>query len=446
MARHLIPSDLTLRAIRPGDPRKRISDGDGLYLLLFVGGGSHGWRFSYSYHGRRKLLSMGTYPKIGLALVRKMAEEARQTLAEGIDPSNKRKDAKAELRAQWAEEARSAKGLPPLNSFEALARDWFEVRRDSWAPSYGQKIIERLERDVFPWLGKTPVANITPPLLLEVLRRIEARGVVETAHRALENCSQIFRYGMAIGLATTNPAQGLKIGLKRPQPKHFAAITEPGRLAQLLRACDGYAATHVVRAALKLQPMLLLRPGELRAAEWSEIDLDKALWTVPAARMKRQLLGKLNGAPHLVPLPKQAVAVLRELQPLTGGGKLVFRGERHHDRPMSDNTLNAALRAMGYAADEMTTHGFRATARTILHERLGFSPDVIEAQLAHSVRDTLGRAYNRTEFVDQRRKMLQAWADYLDKLRLAVNATTRSESARSKRARRSDSFEHPLRH
>jgi len=439
MARHLIRSDQTLKAIRPGDPRKRISDGEGLYLLLFVGGGSHGWRFSYSYHGRRKLLSMGTYPKTGLALARQMAEEARQTLAEGIDPSHKRKDDKAAVRAKWAAEDRVAKGLPPLNAFETLARDWFEVRRGSWATSYSQKIIERLERDVFPWLGRTPVTAITPPMLLEVLRRVEARGVVETAHRALENCSQIFRYGIAIGKATTNPAYGLKVGLKRPLRKHFAAITEPERLAQLLRACDGYAATHVVRAALKLQPMLLLRPGELRAAEWSEIDLDNALWTVPAARMKRQLLGKLNGAPHLVPLPKQAVAVLRELQPLTGGGKLVFRGERHHDRPMSDNTLNAALRAMGYAADEMTAHGFRATARTILHERLGFSPDVIEAQLAHSVRDNLGRAYNRTEFVDQRRKMLQAWADYLDKLRLDVSATQRSEAVRSKRARRSSS-------
>lgn len=425
MARDLIPSDATIKAIRAGDERTRLSDGDGLYLLLFVNGGAHGWRFSYSFHGKRKLLSLGTYPETGLALARQKAEEARQTLAEGVDPSQKRKHNKAAVRAEWAAEGRVLKGLPPIDSFETLSRDWFAVRRDSWAPGYSQKIIERLERDVFPWLGEAPVATITPPMLLEVLRRIEARGVVETAHRALENCSQIFRYGIAIGQATTNPAYGLKDGLKRPRPKHFAAITEPGRLAQLLRACDGYAATHVVRAALKLQPMLLLRPGEFRGAEWSEIDLDNALWTVPPARMKRQLLGKLNGAPHLVPLPKQAVAVLRDLQPLTGGGKLVFRGERHHDRPMSDNTINAALRAMGYAADEMTAHGFRATARTILHERLGFSPDVIEAQLAHSVRDSLGRVYNRTEFVDQRRKMLQAWADYLDDLRANVEGGQR---------------------
>jgi integrase len=439
MARHLIRSDQRLRAIRPGDPRKRISDGEGLYLLLFVNGGAHGWRFSYSFRGKRQLLSLGTYPATGLALARQKAEAIRHTLAEGVDPSQKRKDEKAAFRAERAAEEREIEGLPPLDSFEALARDWFEVRRDSWAPSYSQKIIERLERDVFPWLGRAPVATITPPMLLEVLRRVEARGVVETAHRALENCDQIFRYGIAIGQATANPADGLKAGLRRPRPKHFSAITDPGRLAQLLRACDGYPATHVVRAALKLQPMLLLRPGEFRAAEWSEIDLDNALWTVPAARMKRQLDGKLNGAPHLVPLPEQAVGVLRELQPLTGGGKLVFRGERHHDRPMSDNTINAALRAMGYAADEVTAHGFRATARTILHERLGFSPDVIEAQLAHSVRDSLGRAYNRTEFVDQRRTMLQAWADYLDKLRLNANAPPGSDSARSERARGSSS-------
>jgi integrase len=207
--------------------------------------------------------------------------------------------------------------------------------------------------------------------------------------------------------------------------KHFPAITEPARFGALLRAMDHYAATPVVRAALKLAPMLLLRPGELRFAEWSEIDLDGALWTVPSMRMKRELRQKLHGAPHLVPLSRQAVAVLRALQALTGHAKMVFRGERHHDRAMSENTINAALRAMGFSADEVTGHGFRATARTMLHERLGFDPDVIEAQLAHAVRDTLGRAYNRTEFVEQRRKMMQAWADYLDKLRRAAPGAPR---------------------
>ena len=228
---------------------------------------------------------------------------------------------------------------------------------------------------------------------------------------------QVFRYAVATGRSATNPARDLKDALRRPEPKHFPAITDPKRFGELLRACDAYAATPVVRAALKLAPMLLLRPGELRFAEWPEMDLDAALWTVPAIRMKRELREKLHGAPHLVPLPRQAVAVLRDLHKLTGHATMVFRGERHHHRAMSENTINAALRAMGFSAEEVTGHGFRATARTMLHERLGFSPDVIEAQLAHSVRDSLGRAYNRTEFVEQRRAMLQAWADYLDKLR-----------------------------
>lgn len=417
MARNLIPSDTTIKAIKPGDPRKRLSDGDGLVLLLFVKGGSHGWRFDYRFRGKRKMISFGTYPDTSLAAARRKADAARQLLAEGVDPSHQRQAEKSvEAKVREAQQ-REAQGLPPIDSFEAVGREWFAVKRGGWARGYADKIIARLEADVFPWIGASPVSDITPPQLLEVLRRIEGRGVIETAHRALENCSQVFRYAIAIGKTTTNPARDLKDALKQPEPKHFPAITDPKRLGELLRACDNYAATPVVRAALKLAPMLLLRPGELRFAEWSEIDLDGALWTVPAMRMKRELRQKLHGAPHLVPLPKQAIAVLRELQPLTGRGKFVFRGERHHDRAMSENTINAALRAMGFPADEVTGHGFRATARTMLHERLGFEPDVIEAQLAHSVRDSLGRAYNRTEFVLQRREMLQAWADYLDKLR-----------------------------
>lgn len=417
MARSLIPSDATIKAIRLGDPRKRLTDGDGLYLLLFVKGGAHGWRFDYSVHGRRKTISFGTYPDTTLALARRKADAARQLVAEGIDPSQKRKaENEAFVQARVAGE-REAQGLPPLDSFEAVAREWYAVKRDGWAASYGDKIIARLEADVFPWIGKVPAAQVTAPQLLEVMRRIEARGVIETAHRALQDSSQVLRYAVATGKASSNPARDLKGALRRPNTKHFPAITEPKRFGDLLRAIDSYAATPVVRAALKLAPMLLLRPGELRFAEWPEMDLDAAMWTVPAARMKRELRQKLHGAPHLVPLPKQAVAILSELHRLTGHAKMVFRGERHHDRAMSENTVNAALRAMGFSADEVTGHGFRATARTMLQERLGFDPDVIEAQLAHSVRDNLGRAYNRTEFVEQRRKMLQAWADYLDELR-----------------------------
>lgn len=427
MARNLIPGDATIKAIRPDDPRKRLSDGDGLMLLLNGKGGAHAWRFDFRYHGKRNMISFGKYPDTSLALARRKADAARQLLAEGRSPSEERKAEKQSWDHARAAATRKEQGLPALDSFEAIAREWFEVKKSGWAPFYAEKIIARLAADVFPYVGHTPVHLITPVQMLEVLRRVEARGVIETAHRALENCSQVFRYAVATGRLTTNPARDLKDAWRRPEPKHFPAITDPKRFGELLRACDAYAATPVVRAALKVAPMLLLRPGELRMAEWSEIDLEAALWTVPAMRMKRELREKLHGAPHLVPLPHQAVAVFRELHALTGRGPMVFRGERYHHRPMSDNTINSALRAMGFSKDEVTGHGFRATARTMLHERLGFSPDVIEAQLAHAVRDSLGRAYNRTEFVEQRRVMLQAWADFLDELRLPPKAAAQAQ-------------------
>jgi integrase len=425
MPRNLILSEATIRAVKQDDPRKRLADGDGLVLHLFAKSGMHSWRLDYRFQGKRNTLTLGTFPDTSLALARRKADAARQLLAEGFDPSQQRK-AEREL---WAEERlgaeRQAQGLPAAGTFEAVAREWFAVRRDSWSKSYGDKVIARLEADVFPYIGRVPAADITGPQLLAVIRRIESRGVIETAHRALQDSGQVFRYAVATGHAKFNPARELKDALRQPNPRHFPAIVDPKRLGELLRAMDDYAATPVVRAALKLAPMLLLRPGELRFAEWPEIDLDEALWSVPAARMKRELRQKINGTPHLVPLPKQAIAVFRELQALTGQGKMVFRGERHHDRAMSENTVNAALRAMGFSADEVTGHGFRATARTMLHERLGFSPDVIEAQLAHSVRDSLGRAYNRTEFLKQRREMLQTWADYLDQLRSGKDTVPR---------------------
>jgi integrase len=417
MARELISGDAAIKGIKANDPRKRLNDGDGLYLLLFVKGGSHGWRFSYSIHGRRKLLSLGTYPDTTLAAARRKADGARRLVSDGIDPSEHRKASKSASAQQRAEAQRAEQGLPPSGSFEAVAREWFEARRDDWADTYSSKIMDRLKADVFPFIGRRPVGLVAPPELLAVLRKIEARGAIETAHRARENCSQVFRFAVAAGLAERDPAQDLRDALRKPAVRHFPAITRPERLSELLRAIQGYAGTPVVRAALQLAPMLLLRPGELRHAEWSEIDLDAATWTVPAQRMKREKSGKRDGAPHVVPLASQAVEVLAELEPLTSKGRLVFRGERHHDRPMSENTVNAALRAMGFPAEEVTGHGFRATARTMLAERLGVAETVIEAQLAHSVRDSLGRAYNRTEFLDQRRRMMQAWADYLDRLR-----------------------------
>jgi len=445
MARNLISSHAAIRAIKAGDPRQRLSDGDGLFLLLFVKGGSHGWRFSYSYGGKRQLLSLGTFPDTSLKLARRKADELRTMVAEGIDPSAQRKAAKVALATAREAEVREAKGLPPVDSFEAIAREWYEVKRGGWAASYAERVMARLEADVFPRLGRVHVNSISPPELLAVLRRIEERSLLETARRILDSCRQIFRPAIATGKASGNPARDLKDALKKHHTKHMPAITDPKRFGELLRAIEGYAGSHVVRAAMKLAPMLLLRPGELRFAEWSEMDLDAALWTVPAARMKRQLDGKRNGPPHFVPLPTQAVGVLRQLREETGDGRLVFRGERHHERVMSDNTINAALRTIGFGADEVTVHGFRATARTMLDEQLEFDPDVIEAQLAHSVKDSLGRAYNRTEFLARRREMMQTWADYLDQLRSGVNETPRGESIGAKRARRSSFARQPSR-
>jgi integrase len=420
MARDLIPSDTTIRNLKPSESRKRLTDGDGLYLLLFVKGGAHGWRLDYTIHGKRKTLSLGTYPDTGLKLAREKANDARRLVAAGTDPSDVRKAKKTE-QARSLEDLRLAEaGLPGRGSFEEVARDWFEQRNSEWAPSYGQKIMRRLEVDVFPYIGRLPIGAIAPPQLLEVLKRIEQRGVIETAHRALENCSQVFRYGVVTGQITSDPSRDLKDALRRPHTKHFAAITDPRRLGELLRACDGYKGTHVVRTALLLAPMVLLRPGEMRQATWEEFDLENAVWTVPSARMKRERAGKLHGKPHVVPLATQAVQALRALHPLTGGSPFVFRGERHHFRPMSDAAINAALRAMGFSAQEVTGHGFRATARTMLVERLGVDEAVVEAQLAHSVKDSLGRAYNRTEFLEQRKSMMQQWADYLDELRKAT--------------------------
>ncbi|MDO8887481.1 MAG: tyrosine-type recombinase/integrase [Hydrogenophaga sp.] len=420
MPRYLIPSDTTIRNIKPNESRKRLTDGDGLYLLPFVKGGAHGWRLDYTVRGVRKTISLGTYPDTGLKLAREKADSARKMVAAGKDPSDERKASKAALARAREDSQMAEAGLPSRGSFEEVARDWYATRRDDWAPSYGEKIIRRLELDVFPLVGRAPVDQITPHQLREVLRRIEQRGVVETAHRALENCSQVFRFAIATGKAPSNPARDLKDSLRKPVVKHFPAITDPKRLGELLRACDGYKGTYVVRAALRLMPLVLLRPGELRMARWSEFDFDKATWTVPAARMKREKAGKLNGKPHVVPLAEQSLKSFRELFELTGSSDFVFRGERHHDRPMSDAAVNAALRAMGFGADEVTGHGFRATARTMLAERLGVEEPVIEAQLAHSVKDSLGRAYNRTEFLDKRRDMMQKWADYLDQLRISV--------------------------
>lgn len=422
VARNLIPSDTALRTIKSGDPRKRINDGDGLHLLLNVNGGSHGWRFAYTFHGRRNVLSLGTYPDVTLAQARRLADDARRALAGGLDPSSQRKTEKAARQHQQEARRRAAAGEPQEGTFEAVAREWLKVQSSKWASTYGDKIIARFKADVFPYIGMRPVAELTPPELLRVFQAIQARGAIETALRARAECSQVFRFAVVKGLVLSDPCRDLAGALQTPTVRHFSAVTDPAHLAQVLRACEGYTGTPIVRAALKLAPMLFVRPGELRFAQWSEFDLEGATWTIPAARMKRNRHDKLNGAPHLVPLPTQAVDVLRALEPLTGRNPWVFQGERHREKPMSENTVNAALRGLGFGKEMVTGHGFRATARTLLAERLGQPEAVIEAQLAHSVPDALGRAYNRTQWLDMRRSMMQEWADYLDRLRTGAEA------------------------
>ena len=419
MARDLIPSDATLRAIKPGDVRKRINDGDGLHLLLFVKGGAHGWRLAYSHAGRRNVLSLGTYPDTGLALARKLADEARKLLREGVDPSERRKAGKAET-ARMLEAGRLVEaGLPALGSFEAVAREWLTtIHGRKVSVGHGDRTRIRLEQEVFPWLGPRPIATITAPELLVCIRRIEARGAIETAHRVNQACGQVFRYGIATGRCERDPAADLRDALAPVLVTHHAAITDPKRVGELLRAIDSYKGHGVTRAALKLAALVFQRPGELRMAEWSEIDLEAGVWNIRSDRMKRTKQEKVSGASHSVPLATQAVAILNDLHPLTGHGRYVFPGLRTGERPMSDAAILAALRRMGFPRDEMTGHGFRAMARTMLAERLDVDEAVIEAQLAHGVRDALGRAYNRTEFVDQRRTMMQLWADYLDRLRV----------------------------
>ena len=390
-------TDTAIKNVKPGDKTLRFFDGGGLYLEVAPSGGKW-WRLKYRFNGKEKRISLGIYPDVSLKDARQRRDDARKLLANDTDPGENRKAVKAS-RTEGAG-----------NSFEVIAREWFTKNSATWTEDHGSRIIRRLERDAFPWIGSRPIAEIKAPELLAVLRRIEERGAVETAHRALQNCGQVFRYAIATGRAERDPSPDLKGALPPVKQSHHAAITDPKAIAELLRALDSYQGQFVTQCALRLAPLFFVRPGELRKAEWAEIDLDIAEWNIPAERMKMR-------EPHLVPLCTQAVKILRELQGLTGKGRYVFPGARTNGRPMSDNAVLAALRRMGFAKDEMSGHGFRAMARTILDEVLGVRPDFIEHQLAHAVRDPNGRAYNRTAHLAERRKMMQQWADYLDKLK-----------------------------
>lgn len=383
--------------------RRRLVDGGGLYLEV-APTGSRRWFWKYRVATVEKRLALGSYPAVSLSAARSARDAARLTKDAGTDPVAARKSSKL-IQTTVAE-----------NTFEAVTLEWYGKQAPQWSPSHADRIKRRFERDLFPHLGKKSLDQIKPPELLAVLRKIETRGAIETADRALMDCGQVWRYGVATGRVERDICADLKGALTPYRGKHFAAITDPVKFGELIRAMMGYRGGHIVRAALHLAPLVMLRPGELRQAQWAEFDLDNALWTVPSMRMKRSVAGKEQGDPHLVPLARQALVIIRELQPLTGHGRYLFPGERDHDRPISDNTVRSALMSLGYNSDVMTGHGFRASARTMLDERLGFDPLLIEAQLAHSVRDANGRAYNRTQYLEQRRKMMQEWADYVDRL------------------------------
>ena len=396
-------TDTAVRAAKPQAKTRKLFDGGGLYLEVSPAGGKW-WRWKYRFGGKEKRLSLGVYPDVSLKSARERRDAVRQQLAADIDPGQARKAQKL--------------ALAGADSFEAIAREWHAKFSPGWVASHGDRILRRFENDLFPWLGKHPVDKIRAPELLPVLRRIESRGAVETAHRAMQNCGQVFRYAIATGRAERDPTGDIRGALPPPKERHHASIIEPKRIGELLRAIDTYEGFFVTKCALRLAPLVFVRPGELRRARWPEIDLDEAEWRIPAYRMKMR-------EPHIVPLSRQAVDILRELEPLTNRRVLsikpdapsfVFPSARSSERPMSENAVLAALRRMGYTKEEMTGHGFRSMASTLLHEH-GWNHQVIERQLAHAERNAVSAAYNFAEHLPERRKMMQALADYLDALK-----------------------------
>ena len=392
--------ETAFRNAKPGKTDQRISDGKGLFLLVGKDG-SKRWRFQYSRPGGgRNTLSLGNYPETPTASARAARDEARRLLQEGIDPGELRKSKKAMRENQAA------------NSFESVSREWIEKQRPSWSKDYANRVEKQFERWVYPWLGATPVAEVAAPDLLKALRRVEDLGKLETTRRVLADSGRVFRYAIATGRAERDPAADLRGALAPVQTKHFAAVTDPDGVGQLLRAIEGHRGGLIVRSALRLAPLVFVRPGELRRARWADIDLDTGEWRFTVSKTR-----KTGVAEHIVPLSKQALTILRDLHALTGGKEYVFPATRGQGKPMSENTVNAALRSLGYDNKTMVGHGWRATARTLLDEVLGYPPHIIEQQLAHAVKDPLGRAYNRTAHLPQRREMMQQWSDYLDSLR-----------------------------
>lgn len=393
MPRRIAPlTDTQVRNAKPQAKDFKLFDGGGLFLLVTPTGGKL-WRLKYRFGGREKLLSFGAYPQISLAAARQKRDESKSQIANGIDPGEAKKD-----------EARS------VETFETLAREWLSRQETAWTPKHKETVEARLGTYIYPHLGTRPVGEITAPELLGVLRKIEAKGTFETAHRVKQICGQVFRYGVGKGVCEHDPSAGLRGQLAaKPKPKHMAAITDPKETAGLLRAIDDYSGTLIIKCALRLAPLVFVRPGELRHMEWKEIDFDAALWTIPAEKMKMRKT-------HAVPLSRQSLAIIEEIRPLTGEGRFVFPSARTSIRPISNMAINAALRRMGFTKEEMTGHGFRSTASSLLHEA-GWDSNLIELQLAHRDTNTIRAIYNRAERLEERRKMMQEWADYLDALK-----------------------------
>ena len=390
-------TDLQTRKAKPKAKPYKLSDSGGLFLLIHPNGSKY-WRQKYRFAGKEKTLAHGVFPEVPLKEARTKRDDARKLLINGVDPQVlKKKRKETDLEAE---------------SFEAIAGEWFAKFSPKWAESHSSKILGRLEKDVYPYLGSRPIQEIRASELLQVLRRVESRGAIETAHRVRQHCGQVFRYAVATGRAERDPCQDLKGALPPPISVHHGSITDPKKIAGLLRALESYEGHHVTCCALQLAPLVFVRPGELRKAEWDEIDLDAAEWRIPAVKMKMK-------QPHIVPLSTQAVAVLKEIGPLTGNGQYVFPSVRTRKRPMSENTVTGALRRLGYQPGEMTGHGFRSMASTLLNEQ-GWNRDAIERQLAHAEGDEVRAAYNYAQYLPERRKMMQAWADYLDGLKNTV--------------------------
>ncbi len=388
-----------IKNFKPKDKPVRLADERGLYLLLNPNG-SRWWRFDYRFDGKHKTLSFGVYPDVPLKLARERRDEARNLVALGSDPGAQRKAEK------------QAKAESGSNTFEALGREWIATRGKEWTESYTSKTVSSLERHAFPAIGAKPISEITAPELLALLRAIEGRGTVDMAHRISQHCSAIFRFAISTGRAVTDPVINLRGALSSTKKEHYAALTDPLAFAELLRDVEKYRGEATTKAAMQMLALTFQRTKEVRFAEWSQFDLDAAMWRIPAEIMKMR-------EAHIVPLSRQAIAVLKELQPLTGAGRLVFQSSISRERPISENTVIYALGRMGYKG-RMTGHGFRSVASTMLNEQ-GFRADLIERQLAHSEMNAVRAAYNRAEYLPERKTMMQQWADYLDKLKAGAD-------------------------